>query len=124
MSFTINIDKNSKLILYKHTGFIKKEAIGEAWEEFLSMKEFTELKYNLLSDYTEATFDITTNDADFILDFLFDIKDLLKDKKQALVIADPYSTALSFIFEKQVLEKVRFKVKVFSTREAALAWLI
>ena len=123
MNFTIKTDHKNKLIRYCHTGLIKREEIGKAWDELLKLKEFTEKKYNLLSDYRKSKFIGGIEDVDIIIDILFSIKEILKSKKQALILDEPVSTALSMVFEERVYEETRFKVKVFSTIDEALIWL-
>ena len=124
MSYKINIDTENKIIRYQHSGNIDKENIGKAWSEFLRMKEFTELQYNLLSDYSEAKFNMVREDVDLITNFLLTLKDILKDKKQALIIDEPFSTALSILFQGEVNRVIGFEVRIFSTKEAAFNWLI
>jgi hypothetical protein len=123
MKYSISIDHKLRIIRYKHTGIIQAAEIEEAWQEFLTMKEFTELKYNLLSDYRNSVFDIPIKFADVIIEFMNAIKHIVNGKKQALIVDDPYSTAISIIFEDMVYQKVGFIVQVFSTEEAALRWL-
>jgi hypothetical protein len=88
------------------------------------LKEFTHLKYNLLSDYTDAKFLMNEKEIDEICGFLLNLKELLEGKKQALILHEPVSTALSILFEGEVNKKVGFIVKVFSTEKAALYWLM
>lgn len=99
MNFSITTDHQNKIIHYTHKALISKEDIGEAWQAFLGMKEFTEKKFDLLSDYSEAKFKMIVEDVSLIADFLLSLKDILKDKKQALITAEPLSTALSILFE-------------------------
>lgn len=54
--FTIDIDHKFHIIRYKHSGNITDEEIAAAWAEFLSLPEFTQMKYNLLSDYRGGKF--------------------------------------------------------------------
>ncbi len=124
MNYSIEVDHDYKIIRYRHTGSIEKEEIGKAWEDLLSKNEFTNLNYNLLSDYRNSTFNLNVEDVDLICDFLLTLKHILKDKKQSLILDDPISTAMSLIFEGEVNEKIGFKVKVFSTENAALKWLL
>lgn len=121
--YTIEIDHELKIIRYKHSGEIIGADIGEAWKEFLNMREFVELKYNLLSDYRNAKFNENFAFANWVVNFMINIKDIVAGKKQALVVDDPYSTALSVLFVDEVKQKVGFIVEVFSTKEAALTWL-
>jgi len=123
MSFSIQIDHGLRIIRYTHSGLIKKkEEIGEAWDELLSLKEFTEEKYNLLSDYRESKFDIPLEDIELISEHLYQMRNILQGKKQSLVLNDPQSTAMSILFEKVVQNKFDFRIKVFSTLEGATQW--
>jgi len=95
MNYSIKVNHELKIIRYSHSGLIdKKEEIGQVWEELLRLKEFTELKYNLLSDYRNATINLRFDDIGLIIDFLYSIKHILNGKKQSLVLNDPKSTAM------------------------------
>lgn len=125
MKYNIVIDHDLKIIKYTHTGIIRAEEIGYVWEnEFLKMKEFTELKYNLLSDYSNAKFDIPVSFLPELMDFMHSIKNIIKGKKQSIIVEDPYSTAATVLLKNEVNEKVGFIVKEFTTKKAALDWLI
>lgn len=125
MNYTIKVDHDLKIIRYSHSGLIeRKEEIGKAWEELLSLKEFTDLNYNLLSDYRNSALNLPIEDIDLICDFLYSIKHILKGKKQSLILEDPKSTAMSLLFESEIYNKIDFKVKVFSTKEGAISWLV
>ncbi|MCL3781936.1 hypothetical protein EMN47_16240 [Prolixibacteraceae bacterium JC049] len=123
MSYTLELNHHKKFIAYKHCGNITRDDIGEAWEEMLKMPEFTQEKYNLFSDYSEGVFIGTPKDVKLVSDILFELKDMLKGKKQALILSEPMSTALSILFEGEINERIGFIVKVFSTKEAAQEWL-
>lgn len=124
LSYTISINNELKIIKYTHSGTIKAEEIGAVWDQFLSMKEFTEMKYNLFSDYRKAKFDIGTDFLPELMEFMHSIKDIVCGKKQCLIVDEPYTTAASILFENEVTKEVGFKVKVFSTEGAAMHWLI
>lgn len=124
MNYTIEVDHTLKIIKYKHSGVIQAEHIGYVWEsEFLKMKEFVELKYNLFSDYTDAIIDIQVDFLDELMEFMQSIKHIINGKKQCIIVSDPYSTAASLLFENEVNKEVGFLVKVFTTKKAALRWL-
>jgi hypothetical protein len=124
MNYSIGINHELKIICYTHPGVITDVSeIGLAWEELLKLDEFTKMNYNLLSDYRESKFSFSVENKDLIVEFLFTIRHLLQNKKQALVLDDPRSTALSVLFERQVYERVGFLVKVFSSKEYAIKWL-
>ncbi|MCU4164975.1 hypothetical protein [Carboxylicivirga caseinilyticus] len=123
MRFSISIDHKHKIIRYKHSGIIQSEDIEEAWAKFLKMPEFTQMNYDLLSDYRHGRFNIVQSQLVHIIEFLQAVEPIIKGKKQALIVDDPYSVAASMIFVKEVYEKLGFIVKVFATEEAAFNWI-
>jgi hypothetical protein len=123
MSYVIEIDKKLKTINYTHSGSISTEDIGLAWQELLELKEFTELKYNLLTDYRNAEPNIPTKTIKHICKFLLRLELILKGKKQAIIVNEPLGTAMSMIFGNEANKKLGFIVEVFSTNEAAIKWL-
>lgn len=123
IDYSIFTDPERKIIQYKHWGKIGKEDIGRAWQELLSMPEFTQMKYHLFSDYREAVFNLTVAEAAEIVVFLKTLKDILRGNRQCLVVSDPHSTAVSLLFQNEVNMEVGFVVKVFTSADAAMAWL-
>lgn len=123
MKYTININHELKLIEYQHSGLIYAEDIGEAWKEFLAIEEFTNLKYNLLSDYRNGKFQFQPEIVYDIVKYMEQIEMIVREKKQALIVDDPLSVAESLLFENEVNKKVGFIVRVFSTENSALRWL-
>lgn len=123
MKYSINIDHELKLIKYKHSGLIYSEDIEKAWNMFLTFPEFTNLKYNLFSDYRDGKFQIPRQDLSNIIHFMEKIENIVRGKKQALIVDEPYSVAASILFENAVNEKVGFNVQIFNTENAALKWL-
>jgi len=123
MNFSISIDHDNKLIHYKHWGVITRKDIGAAWMQFLQLEEFTAGKYNLLSDYSKGRYQMATNEVDMITNHLAGLSHILRGKKQAIIVQEATSTAISMIFEGEVIRKVGFIVQTFSTVEAGLHWL-
>jgi hypothetical protein len=124
MSYSINIEHEQRLIRYQHSGILVGNDIGEAWQEFLTLKEFVEDKYDLLSDYRGAKFNSGPNDIDPICAFLGTLEPILRGKRQAIIITDPKSTALTMLFEGKINREIGFEVRIFSTIEAGIAWLV
>ncbi len=122
-AFSIIPDHDLKFLRYTHSGRLTYEDIGQAWTQLLSMPEFTTMKYNLLSDYRNASFNMELEEADEIVEFMKNIEPLVRGKKQSLVVEDPYSTAGSILFQQKVYKEVGFIVKTFSTLKAAEEWL-
>lgn len=123
MPYSITIDHENKLIRYQHSGRLQVEDIGKAWDEFVKIKEFTHKGYHLLSDYSHARFVFDTEEIETIINILEQMP-FLNQKKQALIIDDPYSTAGSLLFENDIYKRSGFNVKVFATKKAALSWII
>lgn len=124
MGYKISLDHQHKIIRYTHKGNIALEHIGAAWQELLVIPEFTEKKYNLLSDYRDSSFDFPPNSVAAIIDYFVNIESILKGKKQSLLVDNPSNTAISMLLENDVNEKVGFIVRVFTDEEAATSWLI
>ena len=122
-NFAVDTDHELKLIRYKHSGLISANDIGEAWQYFLSLEEFTALKYNLLSDYRDGKFIIPAEFVHEIVQYMERIAFIVEGKKQALIVKDFHSVAVSMLFENEVYDKVGFKVQTFSTEKSALDWL-
>ncbi len=123
MKYSISIDHESKIIRYKQSGSIKMEDMRGAWNEFIKMQEFTKLKYNLLSDLRGGKFQISIERVKDIIEFVRRYENIVKGKKQAIIVDDPYSSAASMLFKIDVYNEVGYNVQLFSTETAALEWL-
>jgi len=123
MNFSISVDHMNKIIRYKHWGVITRGDIGAAWLQLLQLEEFTAGKYNLLSDYSDGKYQMATDEVNMITNHLAGLSDILNGKKQAIIICEATSTAITMIFEGEVIRKVGFIVQTFSTVEAGLRWL-
>jgi hypothetical protein len=123
MQYTISIHHELKLIKYKHSGIINADDIDEAWHQLLTLPEFTTLKYNLLSDYRDGIIQIDIGFLPAIIDFMRVIETIVRGKKQALIVHEPYSVAASMLFKEKVTAQVGFNVQIFTTETAALTWL-
>ncbi len=123
MKYSINIKYELKLIEYKHSGKIYAEDIVEAWNEFLALQEFTNLKYNLLVDCRKGKFQFKPEFVYEIVNYMENFEMILREKKQALIVDDPLSVAASILFANDVHKKVGFNVHVFTTKNAAMRWL-
>ncbi len=124
MKYNISIDHELRIIRYKHSGIIHAEDIEDAWSDFLKIQDFTQNKYELLSDYRNGKFQMKLSDLSGVIGFMHEIENIVKGKKQALIVDNPYSVATSILFKNKVYKEIGFNVKVFSTEPAALKWLI
>lgn len=124
MGYSISIDHVLKLIRYKHEGNIELSEIGDAWREIIQLSEFHQLKYNIFADYRKSKFNFSVKDFKIIREFVQRIKHDLDGRKECVIVDNPYNTAISMLFETEFSKNIGFVVKVFSTEEAALEWVV
>jgi hypothetical protein len=122
-SYKFIIDDEKRIVFYHHHGMLKIEDIGNAWQDLVRLEEFSSKGYNLLSDYSDADFDFSVHKTEMVWDYFESIKDILWDKKEAVIVSTPTATAISILFENEAFSTLNFKVKTFSTRDAAISWL-
>ncbi len=79
--------------------------------------------YSILVDLQEATLIIDTNDLPAILELFSAMPGNNKNRKFALLTATPQQVAYSTMFGQNIKNKFPFIVEVFSTYDAAMAWL-
>ncbi|HPG33715.1 MAG: STAS/SEC14 domain-containing protein [Lentimicrobiaceae bacterium] len=123
-NYTISVDDKLKIIRYRHTGNIPRKELGEAWTEILNIDEFTQQEFHLLADYRGATFNFSIDETKAIDQFLIAHKALLKGKKEALIVDNPFTTVVAILFEDKLYAQTGFEIKAFSTEHAAIRWLI
>ncbi|MDD2387464.1 MAG: STAS/SEC14 domain-containing protein [Bacteroidales bacterium] len=124
MKYKISVDYDLHIVRYKHDGLITADDIGQAWQELLLIPEFSHNKYNLLSDYRNSKFDMSIEEMGGIIQYLRNLDNVLRGKKQSLLVENPNSTALSLLFENTVNAQMGFLVKVFTSEQAAINWLL
>ncbi len=120
---SININHSDKYIRCNYFGSITRQDIGASWNELLKLPEFTSGNYNLLSDYSQGQAYLKVEDIDEIIKFLKNIKDIIKGKKQAILVNGHFSTALSILFENEVFTETDFDCRTFGTEAGAQSWL-
>ncbi|KAF0128403.1 MAG: hypothetical protein FD155_3275 [Bacteroidetes bacterium] len=121
-SFEINHEK--KYIHYRHSGTIERQDVRRAWEQLILMPEFSRENYNLISDYRDAKFAFTTKDIPIVDSFLISLKDILKDKRNAVIVDGPNETLFSLMYETTASKKLDFHIKTFTTLESAINFLL
>jgi len=124
MCYTIKINHENRVVINTHSGSITKKEIGDVWCKILTFREFSNNGYNLISDYRDGSFDFSINDLEVIDNFLFSIKNIIKGKRNAILVSKPHETAISVYFEVEKSIELDFKVKTFSTVEAAMEFII
>ena len=124
MQFSIDLDKDLRIIKYKAWGRIDKNDIGVGWQEIIGRKEFTDLGYHVLADYRYAQFSFSIDDTT-ILDRIIEASKIeFKGKKNAVIVTLPHSTAISMIVKGKFHPKLGYEIEIFYTEEAAIKWLL
>ncbi|PLX23982.1 MAG: hypothetical protein C0599_03225 [Salinivirgaceae bacterium] len=124
MSYSIEIDHVRKIVIHRHKGNIQRSELGDFWRELLAIKEFTERKYNLLTDYRKAKFSFSDEELEPVDTFLKSIKHIIDGKRNAVIVNDPDNYALTLLVGKESAKQVNFHVNLFSTEKAAFDYLM
>lgn len=119
-----DINQELKLVIHKYRGDVTPNHLKNAWHTFLHLKSFTSDGYNLLSDYSEAKFNLELHELDVARPFLKRHRYFLQGKKEAVVTNDPVTTAICSLFEQHAYEDAGMLVRVFTTKEAAFKWIM
>ncbi len=102
--------------------FIGENDKGDVMATLLEIIDDSKYKshYNILTDLSDCSLSFNLTD---LTEFsqLFEVKFSDSTGRSAIVINTPRETALAMLHRKNV-EKTR-KIRVFSTRKAALSWL-
>ncbi len=123
MAYSIKIDKEQKIILYKVYGEIKKQDVGIAWKKVFDLPEFSRMGYDILADYSEANFKFSISDTKVLDSVLNTSSSIVPGKKIAAIVNEPYITAITMIVQEMFHADLRYITKIFSTKEAAMKWL-
>lgn len=119
-----DINTELKLVIHKYKGDVTTHHLKNAWHTFMHLKSFTSEGYNLISDYSEGKFRIRLSELNVARAFLKRHRYMLQGKKEAVITKDPYTTAISSLFEQYAHEDAGMIVKVFSTKDAAFKWIM
>jgi len=111
------------------TGILESKFSGEVYlkeivEYIINTKENKSYprKLKIITDAMDANFVFTVNDLELIIDENNKSLEQYVSIIDAIVIADPKSTALSMLYQR--LDKNdKYKFNIFSTEDAAKAWL-
>lgn len=123
MTYSIEIDKGKKIILYKVVGEVEKRDIGIAWKEVFNMPEFSSLGYNILADYSEAEFKFSIIDTKVLDSILDSSSSTVPGKKFAVIVSIPYTTAITMLVQEKFHTRLAYSTRIFATTEAAMKWL-
>lgn len=123
MDYTIKIDKDLKIIIYRVLGEVKTSEMGNGWKKVFGMKEFIESGYNILADYSKSEFNFSLMDTEKLVPILNSSNSKIPNKKFAVIANIPYNTAVSMFIQEMFHASLGYLTKVFSTEKAAMEWL-
>ncbi|MBN2274938.1 MAG: STAS/SEC14 domain-containing protein [Bacteroidales bacterium] len=117
-------DRDKDLITAKYTGSISYEEIAQYINDLGRINDLPKKLY-ILSDYTDADTRLLyrAKRAALVLD---DIKDRMRKYdlvKEAILQNNPFGAALANLYITFFRNTKNYKIKLFSTRTAAMAWL-
>jgi hypothetical protein len=84
---------------------------------------FSELGYDILTDYSKAEFNFSIADTKVLDPILKASRSKVPGKKIAVVVSIPYTTAITMIVQEKFHSDLGYITKIFSSREAAMQWL-
>jgi hypothetical protein len=90
--------------------------------DYLEMNDSLPRNLRLLEDSTNVTVTFVVNDLDKILKRIHEVSEKYESIRHAVLHDSPVNTAYAFMMEKYIRDN-RYKLKVFSTMSAAMAWL-
>lgn len=119
----ISYDKNLDIFYEQFIGSLTIEDLVAHHISFGKRKDLPK-KYKLLIDYTQAKFKFEIDELDklvavlkqFILNFDY--------VKMAILHSKPLEQAINMIFNDMVKNTPNFYTEIFSTKEAAIKWLL
>lgn len=121
-SYSIQVDQKDKIVYREFYGDLIIEEIGESWKEVLNNPDFGKKGFNLLSDYTKSTLQISASSLDSVLNFYNSHKDIFTGKKHAVIVSKPRQTAFSILFQQQHNHDI-MAFNVFDDISSAKEWL-
>jgi len=121
---SLDIDDDLKLVIHKHIGDVTPTSLANAWLTFMQTRAFKEMGYNLLSDYRDAKFTFILEELVTARGYLKRNRPILQGKKEAIITNEPYTTAVSALFERYAKEDAGLELRIFVTESAALRWIM
>ena len=121
----VRVSYNKELdVLYEQ--FIGRFTIDDLVEHHLSLGTNNNLprKLNVLMDYRKAKFVLNIDDLGKLVQVISQNLRKYDYVKAAILHSEPYEQAISMIFESMVNDLTNFYMQIFTTKEAAIKWLL
>ena len=106
--------------------FIGRFTIDDLVEHHLSLGTNNNLprKLNVLMDYRKAKFVLNIDDLGKLVQVISQNLCKYDYVKAAILHSKPYEQVISMIFESMVKDITNFYMQIFTTKEAAIKWLL
>ncbi len=105
------------------TGKINPEAFPGVTADIANRYYISIPKIKVILDFRRASFKGKPDDLKMIIKKLKEHNRKFEIIKLAIILQNPYETAISIIFQKMANEISNLFINVFSTEQAALSWL-
>ena len=123
-NYCIDVDYQLRLVRCTFVGPIKMREVIDARIKAFQIAISLEGHYNLLMDCRDADIDFRAGYFYKLWFFLEANKDMLQGKMEVILTNKPLACAYSILYKDECDKRnYGFKVRLFSTEEAALWWL-
>ena len=121
----IEVNYYNKLDIF-HEHFVGAFTIDDLISHYISVGENNQLprKLHVIVDYTEAEFIFDIDDLDELAKTVRQNIINYKYVKAAILHTKPYEQAISMMFESLVKDIPNFYTAIFTTKKAAIRWLL
>lgn len=121
----IEVKYYNKLDIF-HEHFVGGFTIDDLISHYISVGENNYLprKLNVIVDYTQAEFNFDLDNLDELAETIRQNVIKYKYVKAAILHAKPYEQVISMMFESLVKEIPNFYTEIFTTKKAAIRWLL
>jgi hypothetical protein len=121
---SLDIIDELDIVVHRYKDIVTARKLGGAWNALMKLEAFTEKGYDLISNYGKAKFDFRLEDLEVAKKFLRKYRMKLSGKKEAIITDNPYTTALCMLFKQHAQNEAGLQVRIFSTEQAAIKWII
>ena len=121
LKYSFNDELN--ILNVKVTDYVNVSDIINHYKYLFENNSFPE-KLNVLIDSGNAVFEVKPDEIKKVLKPLLKSINKYDHLHEAILVNNPYKTAIASLFKKKYINFKNYKFNVFSTEEAALNWLL
>lgn len=118
-----HLNRETGIIETRMTGNVILEEITGYIHELKNAEKYPS-RMLILTDATHGTFELSDDDNQQIVSIVLQYISSFELIKDAIIISDPRTTAYSILYRKTAARIPNYRFEIFSTREAALNWLL